>query len=216
MKKIKAGNCISLLLIIAGIVLIAIPSASRIYTWYWQNRALESYDQLSEIFTEQENIGAGEETEPAPSWDSNIEEPESVAAKAAVKSIGIIKIPKIDVNLPILKDATKKNMLIGAGWLSETSRPGDIGNAALAAHRSYTYGRFFNRLDEIDIGDEFLIEFGGEEYRYTVFNKLVIEPTDRSVLARNKKDRVATLITCTPIRIATHRLIIQGKIDELQ
>lgn len=206
------------MLIIVGVVLIAIPSIKSFYTWYWQNRALESYEQLSEIFTEQENIGGidieGEIEDNSPGNSDG--EPENVKPQMTVKPIGIIKIPKIDVNLPILKDATKRNMLIGAGWLSETSKPGDIGNAALAAHRSYTYGRFFNRLDEIDIGDEFLIEFGGEEYRYTVFNKLVIEPTDRSVLARNKEDKIVTLITCTPIKVATHRLIIQGKIDEPQ
>ena len=84
----------------------------------------------------------------------------------------------------------------------------------MAAHRSHTFGRFFNRLDEVGLGDEIIIISNGEEYKYKVFNKVVVEPTDLSVLQRNNKDRIVTLITCTPIKTATHRLIIQGKIEE--
>lgn len=225
MKK-TTRNRISTLLIIAGIAMAMFPLGDRLYTWYWQNRALESYEQLSAVFAEEENVGpeqedgqsnqSGQAGEPGPA-SGNEEAPESQPeqkpAPPPIKPIGIVKIPKIDVNLPILEGATKRNLKVGAGWLTETSKLGEVGNTALAAHRSYTYGRFFNRLDEVEIGDEIIIEANGTEYRYTVFEKLAVEPEDRSVLARNKKDRVLTLITCTPIKVATHRLIIHAKLE---
>lgn len=219
-------NKVSTVLIIAGILIAMFPLGDRLYTWYWQNRALESYEQLNAVFAEVENTGTSQENgEGQP--DGQVEEPpsdiiettaaalepEKPAAPAPVNPIGIVKIPKIKVNLPILEGATTRNMKVGAGWLPETSKLGEVGNTALAAHRSYTYGRFFNRLDELEIGDEIIIEANGREYLYTVFNKVVVEPTDRSVLARNKTDSILTLITCTPIKVATHRLIIQAKIE---
>lgn len=128
--------------------------------------------------------------------------------------IGILKIEKIDLKLPILSGATNRNMKVGVGWIKETTPIGEVGNTALAAHRSYTYGRFFNRLDEMVVGDRFQIEAAGTIYEYEVFQKLVVLPTDTSVLKRNNRDHIVTLITCTPIRKATHRLIIQGKLIE--
>jgi len=102
---------------------------------------------------------------------------------------------------------------VGAGQVSGTTKLGDIGNAALAAHRSHTYGRMFNRLDELEIGDKIIVETKDGTFEYTVYKKHVVEPTDLSVLNKNNKDRVLTLITCTPIYTATHRLIIHAVIS---
>ena len=84
----------------------------------------------------------------------------------------------------------------------------------LTAHRSYTYGRFFNRLDEVKIGDEIVITTAGETYRYTVYNKVIVEPDDTSVTRGSKEEKILTLITCHPIHNATHRLVVQTKMSE--
>jgi hypothetical protein len=41
---------------------------------------------------------------------------------------------------------------------------------------------------------------------------LVVKPEDVSVLASSKNEKTLTLITCTPIDTATHRLIVKAKI----
>lgn len=130
--------------------------------------------------------------------------------KPALKAIGTIKIDKIDAKIPILDGATKTNLRVGAGQITGTTKLGEVGNAALAAHRSHTYGRMFNRLDEIEVGDKIQVETKDGTFEYTVYKKLVVEPTDLTVLNRNNKDKVLTLITCTPLYTATHRLIVHA------
>ncbi|WFD11196.1 class D sortase [Tepidibacter hydrothermalis] len=126
----------------------------------------------------------------------------------------ILKIEKIDITLPILEDATKQNLNIAPCRILETEKPGEIGNCAIAGHRSYTYGKQFNRLDEIELGDKIQVLSKGKNYIYTVNSKFIVKPEDVWVLEGNGKDKMITLITCTPIRVGTHRLIIQGIIEE--
>lgn len=226
-------NRIAILFIIVGIGIAIFPLADRLYTWYWQARALDSYAQLDQVFVEEL---ATEETEISPVTEGAIGQTSTNAAVSQTSTntavsqtssvqpkpdpapvatpIGVLTIEKINLKLPILEGATNQNMKVGVGWLRETTKIGETGNVALAAHRSYTYGRFFNRLDEIVVGDQFMITANGTEYHYEVFGKLVVLPTDTSVLKRNNRDKIVTLITCTPIRKATHRLIIQGKLIE--
>ncbi len=64
------------------------------------------------------------------------------------------------------------------------------------------------------IGDRVTVEFNKKTYTYEVYEKLVVLPEDTSVLNRNDTDKILTLITCTPIRVATHRLILHAKLVE--
>ncbi|WP_336245847.1 class D sortase [Paenibacillus apiarius] len=75
-------------------------------------------------------------------------------------------------------------------------------------------GRHFNRLDELEAGDEIKIETTNNTYVYKVNTKFVVEPEDLSVLDQNKDDKELTLITCEPMDNPTHRLIIKAEILE--
>lgn len=123
----------------------------------------------------------------------------------------MIGIDRIDVELPILEGATKQNMKHAAVHISETSLPGQPGNAAIAAHRAHTTGRLFNRLNEVVLGDEIKIRRHGQEYLYEVIRIKIVEPTDISVLNNEGDDRLLTLITCDPLINPTHRLIVQAR-----
>ena len=203
-------NKLAFFIIIAGLMIALLPIADRIYTWYWQNKALQSYEELNVILAEEQSNST--ESAMEINHQENSGEDTQESAQLAIQPIGILKIEKINVNLPILEGATQKNLKVGVGWIKETTELGEVGNTALAAHRSRTYGRLFNRLDELEIDDEIIVISDGKEYRYEVYQKLVVEPTDTSVLSRNNKDRIITLITCTPMNAPTHRLIIKGEI----
>ncbi|QUH25707.1 sortase [Serpentinicella alkaliphila] len=69
----------------------------------------------------------------------------------------------------------------------------------------------FNRLEELEAGDKIVITTKGEKHEYTIYLKKFVEPTDLSVLNRNSKDRILSLITCDPINNPTHRIIIHAK-----
>ncbi|HBD86045.1 MAG TPA: sortase, partial [Clostridiales bacterium] len=79
----------------------------------------------------------------------------------------------------------------------------------IAGHRSYTWGSFFSRLDELEAGNEILVDRSGITYTYIVEETFVVAPEDTWVLSETEDARI-TLITCTPVRVATHRLIVRA------
>jgi sortase A len=127
---------------------------------------------------------------------------------------GILEIEKINLKLPILRGATEENMLISVASLNNTGTLGEIGNYAIAGHRNRTYGRNFNRLDEVQDGDIIYIRDGESNYKYTVVEKLYVLPEEVWVLNGNNIDKEISLITCHPRINPTHRLIVKGKIIE--
>jgi sortase A len=199
-----------------------------------ETEVIASYERLSRLLKEEneqiseaemlegENERTGEverlEDESEPPVGTELPRPTETAAlsRAVVnhneKLIATIQIDSIGLKLPILEGATQSNMKFAAAHMTETTPLGQIGNAAIAAHRARTKGRLFNRLDEVEIGDEIVIHASGEKYIYTVFRKTIVEPTDVSVLNHNDKDQILTLITCDPIVNATHRLIVQASL----
>ena len=215
-------------IIIIGILIALYPLADNIFSSYMEKKYLtlaeekvennnaetdkeikDNYLNLNNVFKD-ENL-TEEKTNNTPGASENKKSQEE-AAKPEVKKdiLGILKIKKINLTLPILDGATLLNMKYGAAKIKGTTAIGQIGNTGIAAHRSYTYGRNFNRLDEIEPGDEIQIVTANATYNYVVYEKLIVRPDDLSVLNRNNKDKILTLITCHPLRIATHRLIIHA------
>jgi sortase A len=113
-----------------------------------------------------------------------------------------------------LEGVRASDLKVGIGHIPGTAGLGEKGNCVLAGHRNYTFGRFFNRLDEVEEGDIILITTKKAQFKYKVNEKLVVLPDDVSVIKGNKDETILTLVTCTPIYIATHRLIIHASLEE--
>jgi sortase A len=116
--------------------------------------------------------------------------------------------------MPILKGVTDSNLRYAAASFDNNVVPGGSGNYSLAGHRSYTYGRMFNRLNELAPGHLIEIVVKKEVFTYRVTESLVVNPEDTWVLKSDKTMKTITLVTCTPIRTATQRLIIKGVLVE--
>lgn len=147
----------------------------------------------------------------------NISPAHSLVEIPVSDEIGILRISKINMKLPIVAGVSEEQLKTTAGWVTQTAPIGEIGNAVIAGHRSYTYGRHFNRLGELDIGD--FIEYdtiNGIPMTFKVTTILTVEPDD-PVIFEQTPDGTAqlTLCTCTPISTGTHRLIIRAeRMDE--
>jgi len=131
---------------------------------------------------------------------------------ADTMGIGILTIESINLRLPIAEGIEYAPLRIAPGRVPQTAQIGDIGNAVIAGHRNYTYGSMFNRLGEIEFGD--LIQYqarNGELMEFTVFEIAVIEPENQIAFLQPLNESIITLYTCTPIREATHRLIIRAQ-----
>ncbi|WP_150271920.1 class D sortase [Paenibacillus tepidiphilus] len=213
------------LIILAGVLVMLYPKASEWYNDRQQEKLLQEaeaayssmapssssspelakpYAEVTELLAEE----AEEEESAVPAEGGDKSE-----VKLGGKVIGIISIESIDVKLPILEGATKANMKHAAAHMKETAPLGGVGNAAIAAHRSRTAGRLFNRLGEMKIGDKVSVKTAETQFDYEVYDISIVEPTDVSVLNGNGEDRILTLITCDPLIDPTHRLIIHAKLS---
>lgn len=190
MKKI-----ISMILIFIGISLICYPKLCERY-----------YDEKRrEIMS---NIQVKNEEDLLPKREVTIDE---VKKENKVEQL-MLKITKINLWQPILNGASEENLKVSIGLVNKEAKPGEVGNYVLAGHRSHTYGRNFNRLDEVVIGDEIEIHDGLKRYVYIIDRKIIVKPDDVWVMDENETDKELTLITCHPMINPTHRLIIKGKI----
>jgi len=231
---------IALVLIIAGTLVLLVPTLQHIYSSNAQNKLIsewenvviseshnylgydvesddffvvsQNYRALNDTFTNLSIENEQEIVEPNEEVEVEVEQVESSQKPQSIETqpIGLISIPKIDLTMPILEGATERNLKNAAAHITGTSSFGEVGNTAIAGHRGYRFGALFNRLDEIMQGDIIEIHSINQVYMYEVYKVSVVEPTDLSVLKRNNTDRVLTLITCDPIPAATHRLIVHA------
>ena len=123
--------------------------------------------------------------------------------------LGIMEIEKIGLVVTLAEGTDNKSITLSVGHFPKTAMPGQVGNFAVVGHRSYRYGAYFNRLDELENGDIVRVKTVDGVFSYAVDSKMVVEPTETWVLEPSETATM-TLVTCTPIRTATHRLIIKG------
>lgn len=207
------------LLIAAGIVLFVFPMAREYINEREQQQLVRELERSiapadSKPAIDTENARLTELLQAGPEGAIEEESEHSIKEEPVQtlddKTIAIIEIGKIDLKLPILEGATTKNMKVGAAHMTETAQLGEIGNAAVAAHRARTKGRLFNRLDEVEIGDKIDIRLRESTVVYRVTEIKIVEPTDLSVLNDKQNDAMLTLITCDPLVNPTHRLIVHA------
>ena len=125
----------------------------------------------------------------------------------------ILSIPKINARLPVTAGVSEEQLKISEGWVMQTALIGSGGNAVIAGHRSYTYGKHFNRLGELEAGDEiFYTAADGTEMCFAVSEILTVLPDDPAVFdAPTEGASQLTLYTCTPVRIGSDRLIVRAE-----
>ena len=147
-----------------------------------------------------------EPAEPTPETE------QTTPGSGEIAGIGILAIPRIDAKLPVTAGVTEEQLKVSEGWVTQSAPIGGEGNAVIAGHRSYTYGRHFNRLGELEAGDEIHYTTAeGEDMTFLVSEILTIEPGDPATFAAPPEGMAQlTLYTCTPVRTATHRLLVRA------
>lgn len=127
--------------------------------------------------------------------------------------MGRIRIPSIDVDLPIYHGTSDEVLLKGAGHLQGSHLP--VGGAGtrtvITAHRGLANAVMFTNLDKVEVGDTFTLEVLGEVLVYRVSEIRVIQPEDTDTLRPEQGRDLATLITCTPLGLNTHRIVVTGE-----
>ena len=123
--------------------------------------------------------------------------------------IGLIEIPAINLEYPILDKTTKATMRTSISRFSG----GDInelGNVSLAGHNNYS-GTMFGKNKNLKLKDKVLLtDLAGVTIEYEIYDIFVTDPDDTSILeTKDETKREVTLITCKNGR--SERLIIKAR-----
>jgi sortase A len=107
----------------------------------------------------------------------------------------------------------------GIGHYEGTAMPGGLGNFAIAGHRT-TYGKPFNRIAELEVGDPLVVWTADTWYVYRVTSTQIVSPSQTSVLLPVPNDPSAvateatiTLTSCHPMYSASQRYVVHGTLD---
>jgi sortase A len=166
---------------------------------------------------------------PDPSPDSTTApvapgEPVVMAEPAALTAFANLIVPRLgaDFRRPIAQGIGTdviSNRKTGIGHYPGTQMPGEIGNFAVAAHRT-TYGGTFHDINTLLVGDSIFVETQDGWYRYVYRGTEYVRPTGVGVLdpvpqveGMAATDRVITLTSCHPYFSAAERIIAYGVFD---
>ncbi|WP_336659017.1 class C sortase [Leucobacter sp. USHLN153] len=128
-------------------------------------------------------------------------------------AMGRLRLPAIDLDLPIYHGTDDATLEHGVGHLEGTSLPvgGASQHSVLTAHRGLATAELFTRLDEVRPGDLFSIEVFGEVLAYRVSGTQVVRPDEGEALYPTFGKDLVTLVTCTPLGINSHRILVTGE-----
>lgn len=131
--------------------------------------------------------------------------------------MGELIIPKISVDLPIYHFTTDDVLQRGVGHVVNTSVPigGESTHSVLAGHTGLPTARLFDRLNELQVGDWFIIRVLGEDHAYKVTSTEVVLPEQVNSLSIDPEKDQVTLVTCTPYGVNSHRLLVHAERTEV-
>jgi sortase A len=226
MRKFLKKNLVTfllLILLVAGLGLLAYPSVADWWNTLHGSRAIVSYDQnvanmeqekIDAMFEAAESYNEALQNNPGrflPS-DEEHETYESLLSVEGTSLIGYLYIPSIRLNLPIYHGTDESQLQTGIGHLEGSSLPvgGKGTHAVLSGHRGLPSARLLTDLDQMCIGDTFEITVLNQTLTYEVDQIRIVLPDELDSLAIDPEQDYVTLVTCTPYGINTHRLLVRG------
>lgn len=215
----KFRNILGILLIVAGISLIGVTIWMKYDTYRQQQAVLDSFRNLQFDVPEGENkdkeVLKEEDTKENSNKAEKVEvEKDKKPEKAQLeegKGIGILNIPKINLEIGIIEGVSYEDIKYVVGHFPGSPMPGEKGNFSIAGHRISYFGQAFKDIDKLEKGDKVKVTYNGKEYTYEVTDMYEVTPNETEAL-NPTKDATITIVTCTTD--AKNRVIVKGKLVE--
>lgn len=128
-------------------------------------------------------------------------------------AVGIITVPSVDLEEPILHGTTNQNLLIGATTMKPDQKMGE-GNYTLAGHNHHSKNVLFQPIRHIETGEKIYVTDKDKVYVYKVTGKEVVEPTRVDVLDDIEGKELITLVSCYA-EDGSNRIIVTGELFEV-
>ena len=230
--RLSISALVTSIMAIAGMGLLAYPTAASWISQYNQSKVTADYSaqvddarpdaktQIAQAHAYNEALSAGAVLEAnnhvptgaGSSSDSSL----SYASILKANEEGLmarLKIPSISLDLPVYHGTADDTLLKGLGHLEGTSLPvgGKGTRSVITGHRGLAEATMFTNLDKVKNGDSLIIEVFGEVLTYRVISTKVVEPEETEALRAEDGKDLLTLVTCTPLGINTHRILLTGE-----
>ena len=225
-KKQLIADILTMIILIAGILIIAYPSISNYLYIKSSSKVIDTYNKsidTNEVEMKKKfnnaiiyNHGLITDEEITDPFSTPKETDEIYEKQLDVNGsgmMGTIDIPKINMEAPIYHGTKEVVLQAGIGHLYGTSLPvgGNSTHSVLTGHRGLPNKKLFTELDQIEEGDRFYLKILGNKIAYQVDQILTVLPTETSALGIVKDMDYCTLVTCTPYGVNSHRLLIRGE-----
>ena len=125
-----------------------------------------------------------------------------------------LRIPDIGAKYVVVDGTDPVDLRKGPGFFPENPFPGAGGTTAIAGHRT-TYGAPFRRLDDLDRGDEIVVEMPYGEFTYAVERTRIVDPTALWVTQKVGYERLV-LSACHPLYSAAQRIIVFARLTKTE
>lgn len=129
------------------------------------------------------------------------------------EGVARMEIPRMGLNRIVVEGATTGDLAKGPGHFPETPLPGQLGNAAIAGHRTTHLHPFYD-IDALRPGDEIIVTTLNGRYVYSVTGTEVVSPDDYAAVIPTTDATTATLtlVSCTPRYSSTNRIVVHSEL----
>ena len=229
-RKNSLSKIILILMLLIGLSLLLYPSVADYWNSFTQSQAIINYaEQVAHLDTEQYDhiwqdafaynaslVGRRNDYLLSDEQRSEYNRLLNVAGNGIM---GYIEIPSIGVELPIYHGTADSALAVAIGHQEWTSLPvgGADSHCVVSGHRGLPSAKLFTDLDQLALGDYFLLRILDETLTYEVDQIRIVEPTQTDDLLIQEGKDLCSLVTCTPYGINSHRLIVRGhRIENLE
>ena len=131
--------------------------------------------------------------------------------------LAYITVPTAGVyNVPVYHGIDNAVLQIGAGHMPGSSLPSNAAgiHTVISGHSGMSGMKMFSQLPEVKVGDSFQVMYLNRVLFYTVVKIQTVLPSDSEPLKFDGGRNFCSLITCTPLGINSHRLIVTGELEK--
>lgn len=152
--------------------------------------------------------------------DASRDPDEAAAPRIGGDAFAVVRIPRFgsDYARPLVEGTSAAELARGLGHYVGTAGPGEVGNFAIAGHRT-TYGKPLSEIASLRPGDEIVVETVAGESVYAVRSHTIVRPWESEVIAPVPGDRAATptramltLTSCHPRFSAKQRYVVHAEL----
>lgn len=222
-KRGSGSTILLVILLLLGLSLLLYPTVSDYWNSFTQSRAVATYaEQLEQLDTEKydqiwadarvynEELATLQNGLALP--DSLMERYDQLLSVDGSGIMGVVEIPSIGVSLPVYHGTSDPVLQVAIGHVDWSSLPtgGESTHCVISGHRGLPSAKLFTHLDQLQIGDLFMMQVLDQVLTYEVDQILIVEPHEVDSLMISEGKDYCSLVTCTPYGVNSHRLLVRG------